>query len=147
MTQVSINRVVQAYLAIRDARTAKRHAWEKEDLALEEDSDKLKVLMLSILNQTDTKSMATELGTVYRSEKLKPSAADWGAIWEWAKANDGFEIVEKRLKTTFIKEYMEQNDGALPPGVNAHRQFEVSVRRNTSNTSNSSSKDDPDEPS
>lgn len=127
----SIDRIVQARQAIKDARTVKRHAWEKEDLALEEDQHKLDMVLLNILNQQGATSIATEHGTAYRSLKLKPSAADWGAIWAWAVANNGFEIVEKRLKATFIKDYMEQNNGAIPPGINVHREYEVAVRRPT----------------
>lgn len=130
----NLDSVVQIYTTIRDARAAKRHAWEKEDAALEEDQHKLKVLMLDLLNQTGAKSIATTHGTVYRSEKIKPSAADWGAIWQWMKDNDGFDLMERRLKSTFIKTYMEENDGAIPPGVNVHREYEVSVRRPSTNS-------------
>lgn len=128
---INIARVVEAHQAIKDARTAARHAWEKSDLALEEDQNKLKVLLLDLLNQSGAQSMQTTYGTVYKSLKVKPSAADWGAIWEWAKANDGMDIFERRLKATFIKEFMDENGGALPPGVNVHREYEVAVRRPT----------------
>lgn len=130
---LNLNRVVQAFNAIRDARTAKRHAWEAEDLALEEDQDKLKRLMLHLLNTTGAKSIATDHGTVFRTEKIKPSAADWSALYEWIVAQpDRFEALEKRIKATFIKQYMDENGGSLPPGVNVHREFEVSVRRPSS---------------
>jgi len=126
----NLSKIVQAYSAIRDARTAKRHAWEAEDLALEEDQHKLKVIMLDLLNATGAKSINTDYGTVYRSEKIKPSAADWTAIYGWIAENpERFELLEKRLKSTFVKEFMEENEGAIPPGVNVHREFEVSVRR------------------
>ncbi len=128
----AMDQVISAHQAIKDARTAKRRAWEKEDLALEEDMNKLKRWMLEQLNATGAKSVSTDKGTVYRREVLKPSAADWGAIWTWAKEHDAMEIFEKRLKAGFITEYMEENGGALPPGVNAHREFEVAVRRPTS---------------
>lgn len=125
-----LNRVVQAYNAIRDARTAKRHAWEKEDLALEEDQGTLKRLMLDLLNRNGAQSVKTENGTIYRSLKLKPSAADWTAIYAWIAADpERFELLEKRLKAGFVSLYMEENDGQLPPGVNAHREYEVAVRR------------------
>lgn len=129
MQDISLDRVVQAHNAIRDARAAKRKVFDTEDALLEADQHKLKVWMLDILNKTGAKSVVTDQGTVYRREVLKPSAADWGAIWEWAKDNDGFDIVERRLKAGFIKEFMEANEGRLPPGVNVHREFEVSVRR------------------
>lgn len=133
-TTVPLDRIVQARQAIKDARTVKRHAWEKEDLALEDDQKKLDMLLLGRLNEQGATSIATPHGTVIRSLKLKPSAADWSAIWEWviADASRG-ELMERRLKTAFIKEYMEANDGAIPPGINLHREYEVSVRRPTSN--------------
>lgn len=129
MTTTNLDTIVQAHNAVKDARTAARRAWEAADLLLEEDQQKLKVFMLALLNQTGTKSMVTDHGTVYRREVMKPSAADWGAIWTWMKEHDAPDLVERRLKVGFLKEYMENNDGALPPGINAHRVFEVSVRR------------------
>ena len=127
---INLDRVVQAYNAIRDARTAKRHAWEAEDLALEQDQDKLKVMMLELLNQIGGKSIATDHGTIYRTEKVRPSAADWSAVYAWIMADpDRFELLEKRLKATFVKQFMEDNDGLIPPGVNVHREYEVAVRR------------------
>lgn len=126
----NLDMIVQAFSAIRDARTAKRQAYEKEDLALEEDQRKLKVLMLELLNATGAKSIATEHGTVYRTEKIKPSAADWTTIYDWIAENpERFELLEKRLKSTFVKDFMEEHEGQVPPGVNVHREYEVSVRR------------------
>lgn len=134
----NLDKVVTAYNAIRDARTAKRHAWEKDDAELEKDQDTLKVLMLQMLNTTGAKSIATDHGTVYRTEKVKPSAADWSAVYAWIMENpERFELLEKRLKPTFVKQFMEEHEGQIPPGVNVHREYEVSVRRaNTTGSGN-----------
>lgn len=130
---INLDRVVQAYNAIRDARTAKRHAWEAEDLMLENDQDKLKVMMLDMLNQLGGKSIATDHGTIYRTEKVRPSAADWNVVYDWiAEDPERFELLEKRLKATFVKQFMEDNEGRIPPGVNVHREYEVAVRRSNS---------------
>lgn len=130
---INLDRVVQAFNAIKDARTAKRHAWEAEDLALEQDQDKLKVLMLELLNNIGGKSIATDHGTIYRTEKIRPSAADWNTVYAWIVADpERFELLEKRLKATFVKQFMEENDGVIPPGVNVHREYEVAVRRASS---------------
>lgn len=128
---LNIEKVVQAYNAIRDARTVRRHAYEAEDVKLEADQQLLKGVLLQLLNQSGARSMTTDAGTVFKSEKIKPSAADWGVIWDWMKEHDAPDLVERRLKTTFIKDYMEANAGALPPGVNVMREFEVTVRRPT----------------
>ncbi len=131
----SLERVIQAYGAIREAREARKRMWATEDAALEEDQTKLRALMLSIMNDAGAQSIKTDHGTAYRTEKTKASAADWGAVYDWIMQDpERFEILEKRIKPTFINEYMEANDGAIPPGINVHREYEVAVRR-PSNTS------------
>lgn len=140
---INLDRVVQAYNAIRDARTAKRHSWEKEDADLESDMAQLKCLMLDLLNRNGAKSIATDNGTVYRTEKIKPSAADWSTVYAWIVDDpDRFELLEKRLKPTFVRQFMDENEGGLPPGVNVHREFEVSVRRPTGASNNKRNKAD-----
>jgi hypothetical protein len=127
---VNLDRIVGAFTAIRDARAVKRRAYDAEDAALEADQTQLKVIMLELLNSIGGKSIATEHGTVYRSEKIKPSAADWNVVYAWIMADPArFEVLEKRLKSTFIREYMEENANAIPPGINVHREYDVTVRR------------------
>ena len=46
------------------------------------------------------------------------------------KQNDAFDALERRIKKTFVSEYMENNGGAIPPGVSVYRQYAVRVRRN-----------------
>lgn len=130
-----LSRLVSAYTALGDARTVRRRAYEKDDLELEEGQKKLKALMLQTLNDNGAKSIATDAGTAYRTEKIKPSAADWSAIHTWIMEDpERFELLERRLKSTFISDFMEANDGAIPPGINVHREYEVSVRRPNAST-------------
>lgn len=127
---VSMDQLTRAYSAIRDARASRKRLWEEKDKELEDDMRTLRTHMLAFLNKTGAKSIATDAGTVYRSEKVKAAAADWSAVYAWIMDDpDRFEMLEKRLKPTFVSQYMEEHDGAVPPGVNVHREYEVSVRR------------------
>lgn len=127
-----LDALVGAYSAIRDARSARKRLFEEEDAKLEADQQILRAAMLAVMNATGAKSIATDHGTAYRSEKVKVAAADWNAVYAWvAEDTDRFELIEKRLKSTFVQQYMEDHDGAVPPGVNVHREYEVSVRRPT----------------
>lgn len=127
---INVDQLVAAYTAIRNARNAAKAAFDKQDAALEEDMIKLRAVILEQMNATGAKSIATEHGTAYRVLKTKPSAADWSAIYGWIMENpERFELLEKRLKPTFIDHYAEEHDGAIPPGINVHRQYEVSVRK------------------
>jgi hypothetical protein len=37
--------------------------------------------------------------------------------------------LEKRIKKTFVQEWMDAHEGTPPPGVNVYREFVVRVRR------------------
>lgn len=126
---VDMGQVSKAHLAIRDARSALKKKFDDDDADLKGKQQKLEAYMLEHLNATNTNSVRTDAGTVYRQEKVMPSAADWTAIYDWIKANDAWEMLERRLKATFVKEYMEANNGLLPPGVNVHREYELRVRK------------------
>lgn len=125
-----LDQIVQVWSAIRDARAAKRQVYEAEDLQLESDQQTLKAIMLDLLNKQGAQSVVTGHGTVYKSLKVKPSAADWSEVYRWIGQDpERFEMLEKRLKSTFVSQYMEDNEGVAPPGVNVIKEYEVAVRR------------------
>lgn len=126
---VPLDKIVKAFLRIRDRRAELKTEWESEDTALKEAQSELQAHMLNQMNETGITSFRTKYGTVYRSESIKPAAYDWDAFYKYVAENDAFEALEKRIKTTFVSAYMEQNNGEAPPGVSVIRAYEVNVRR------------------
>lgn len=122
---------MNAYIKIRDKRSEIKKAFDAEDTALKAKLTLLEGAMLQTLNSTNSDSIRTDGGTFYKQEDVTPSGSDWAAFYDWVKQNDAFDALERRIKKTFITEYMEANDGAIPPGVSVYRQFVCRVRRNT----------------
>jgi hypothetical protein len=127
---MDINKLVSVYTKIRDKRSEIKRAYEAEDDALKAQLVKLEGVLLGHLNTTNSDSIRTEAGTFYRQQDVTPSASDWAAFYDWIKQNDAFDALERRVKKTFVTEYMEANDGAIPPGVSVYRQYVVRVRKN-----------------
>jgi hypothetical protein len=127
---MDINKLVHVYTKIRDKRSEIKRFFEAEDAALKEQLTKLEGVLLKHLNDTNSDSIRTEAGTFYRQQDVTPSASDWSAFYDWIKQNDAFDALERRVKKTFVTEYMEANDGAIPPGVSVFRQYVVRVRKN-----------------
>lgn len=123
------NKVTEAFIAIRDKRAELRKAWQTEDEELERQQGILEGAMLRHLQDSGMESVRTTSGTFYKTEELKPSASDWTAFYAFIKDNDCFEALERRVKKDFVKAYMEDHDGAMPPGISVHREYAVRVRR------------------
>lgn len=128
---IDLNEVTKAFLNIRNARAGLRHQFEAQDAELAESQRKLNAVMLAHINATGVESVRTASGTFYREKKLKPSGSDWDAFYTWIAEENAFDALERRIKAAFIKQYMDDNDGALPPGVSVHHEYEVRVRKAT----------------
>jgi len=127
---MDMNQLVSVYTKIREKRAQIKKAYDAEDASLKEKLTKLEGVLLGQLNTTNTDAIRTEAGTFYRQEDITPSGADWSAFYDWVKENDAFDALERRIKKTFIADYMERHEGAIPPGVSVYRQYVVRVRKN-----------------
>ena len=126
---VDANALTRAYVKIRDARAELKKAFDAEDHALKAKLERLEAEMLRVLNETNTESVATDSGTFYRQENMTPSGADWDTFYRWVGEHQAFDALEKRIKKTFVQDWMDEHDGTPPPGVNVYREFVVRVRR------------------
>lgn len=126
---MDISKLVRVHLKIRDKRSELKRAFEASDADLKAQQARLEAEMLRLLNAAGGNSVNTDEGTIYRQEVVKPSCSDWDAFYRWVAKTNNFEALQKRLTVKFIEDFMEANSGALPPGVNAHREFVARVRR------------------
>lgn len=126
---MDVSKLVRAHIRIRDARKELTEEFNRQDRELKAKQETLEAHMLKVMQASNVDTMRTEGGTIYRQEVMKPAASDWDAFYQWVKENDAFDALEKRIKATFVKDYMEENDGETPPGVSAYREFVARVRR------------------
>lgn len=122
-------KLVKIYIKIRDARAAAKREFEAEDKRLKEQQERVGAELLRFLNDNKLENANTAHGVFYKTEDVTPSAADWDTIYKWIVKNNAFDALEKRLKKTFISQYMEENKGEAPPGVNVMKQYVIRVRR------------------
>ena len=126
---MDLDQIVRVYVKIRDARAAASKEAKERDAELKDKLSKLEAVLLNHLNETKADSVKTSEGTFYRQEDLIPTGSDWEAFYAWVKENDAFDALERRIKKTFIAEYIEAHDGEIPPGVSVYREHVVRVRR------------------
>jgi hypothetical protein len=127
---VDWEKIVRVHNRIKAELSEEQRKWEDTEAKLKGKLEEITNFMLSALNESNMDSVKTAAGTFYRSEKLVPTGADWGAFYRWVAENDAFDALERRIKATFITQYMADHDNALPPGVSVFRQYKVGVRKN-----------------
>lgn len=124
----NIDAMVAEYVTTRDIiktiEAEQKKALEPLKAALEV----LNTQLLDQLNQVGGNSIATDSGTVYRTEKKYASLGDPKAFMDYVLEHGAFDLIDRKANVTAVVEFIKEND-APPPGVNFTSTFVVGVRR------------------
>ena len=124
-----INAVVEHYVKLRDHKSF-LDAQHKANVAeIDAQMKNAEAFLLGHLNETGLDRMGTSAGTVYVTVKTMPSIKDRSALTDYIKATGQIELLQMRVSSTAVKEFLEHNNNQLPPGVDITTAREVSVRR------------------
>jgi hypothetical protein len=126
--QVTADKVTEAYVALRDRRSELKRAFEAEDAILKEKQNKLEVWLMTRLRELGAESLKTANGTAYITTRDRASCADWGTLWAWMAEHGRVDMLEKRVSTGPVVEYLNEF-GELPPGISINREQTIVVRR------------------
>jgi hypothetical protein len=55
--------------------------------------------------------------------------SDWDSMNKFILDNEVPEFFEKRLNQTVVKQFLEENPDAVPPGLNVDSEYTISVRK------------------
>lgn len=121
--------LARVWRKIDDARGVLKAEFEAKDRELETQQDEVSRILNDAMAAMNAKKIDTAAGVIERKQQYKPSAADWGAIYRFVVENDAFEMLHKRLSSTFIQTWAEEHAGDLPPGVNVYTEFKVGVKK------------------
>lgn len=144
-TALTVDRIVAAHQKIKRQQRAFAREVKEIDDAYDAKINKLESHLLGVLNRNKQDSFKAAGCSVYRHKDITPTAADWPTIYKWIVKSGDWEMLEKRLKKTFVATYMEEHKGAIPPGVSVMEKYVAKVRVNPGKRKTAMETDEPEE--
>ena len=126
---ISVDKLVAAYIKIRNAREALIAEYDREIAAYDADMKTLKEKLLEISKESGVTSFKTEHGTAYRTIKNRYWTNDWESFYGFMREHGAMELLEKRIHQTNMREFLEDHPEAHPPGLNVDQEYEITIRR------------------
>jgi hypothetical protein len=124
-----INAVVEHYITLRDHK-AKLDAEHKARVAeIDAQMKNAEGFLLNHLNESGLDRVGVGAGTVFVQVKTMPSLKDKGALIDFIKQTGNVELLQARVSSTAVKEYMDRNNQMLPPGVEITTARGITIRR------------------
>lgn len=128
-SSVSVDKLTELYIKIRDKRAANKKMFEAEDKDLEEQMNVLAREMLDVCKGINADSIRTPHGTIMRSVKSRYWTNDWDSIYSFIEETGAFGLLEKRIHQTNMKDFLAENPDIYPKGLNVESEYTVVVRR------------------
>tara|TARA_R110000822_G_scaffold71205_8_gene171822 strand:+ start:323 stop:727 length:405 start_codon:yes stop_codon:yes gene_type:complete len=128
-TAPTVDKLTRIYIKIRDARTQLASTFKDEDAVLSAQLDTVKAELLKYCADNGVESMRTADGIFYRTTKTRYWTSDWESMHKFILEHEVPEFLDKRLNQGTVKQFLEENPEAVPPGLNADVEYVITVRK------------------
>ena len=128
---VSLDKLTKVYLKIRDAIQQETKDYETKVEDLKSQLDQVKLVIKDQLLALGATSSKTPHGTVILSQKTRYYAQDWDAMKTFIRDHDALDLFEKRLAQKNMEQFLNENPGVVPPGLQTQTEYDVGVRKPT----------------
>jgi hypothetical protein len=127
---VNVDQVIAAYMTLRSKKDAIEGEAKTKVADIKAKMEKLEAWIKTQADEQGVTSFKTKHGTAFLTTTDYANVGDWDAVLEFIKTNSAYEMLEKRVSKTAVRNYVE-NDKFVPPGVNYGTKLEVNIRKPT----------------
>lgn len=127
---ITVDEVVGKYIMMRNEIAQIEAAAESQVKDIKVGQQKLEAWLRLKSEETGVDSFKTAHGTAYFKENDYASIADWSTTLPWIVQHEAWDMLQKRITTTAVRNYLSETK-QLPPGVNFVTRLELNVRKPT----------------
>lgn len=131
LKDLPVDELVKVYRKIRDAVDTREEAYKKEIGALKEQLNAVGNALLEICNAQNADSIKTQHGTISRRVSQRYWTTDWDSLYRCIRENEVPFLLEQRIHTGNMKQFLEDNPDVFPAGLQCDRKYAVTVRKPT----------------
>ncbi|WP_055128450.1 hypothetical protein [Pseudomonas mediterranea] len=123
------NQMVAEYMMVRDEIEAMNDKHKTEMKPLKDRMTAIEGSIQAYLNDNHMDGFKANGATVYTERVLRANIGDKSALNQFIMQTGNVELLQTRLSTTVLKEYMSANNDQVPPGVKVDFERAVRVRK------------------
>ena len=125
---MNIDEAIAAYLKLRNKKESMEAELKQKTDSITKLMTKLEQFLMEECDKQGVDSFKTDSGTAFLKEADYASVEDWDAVLEFIEKNKAYEFLTKKVNKIPVREYIEENGGALPPGMTYGMRRGLSVR-------------------
>jgi len=111
-----------------DKRAGRLHL-EKDIKRLKSEELALRIYIKQLLDKASLEGGKGQTASASIVHQTEPTAKDWPAIYAFIRENDAFDMLQRRLSSTAVKDRWES--GIIVPGVEKFDTWDLSVTKSS----------------
>lgn len=124
-------KLVSIYIKMRDYKDALAREYEAKINEVKEQMELVEQALLDICKETGQDGGKTAYGSFSRTVKTRYWTTDWQSMYGFIKEHDAIQLLEQRVHQGNMKQFLSENPGLLPAGLNTDSKYSITVRRAT----------------
>lgn len=128
---IPIDKLVKIYRKIKLEIDTMTKEYDTKLEELKSAQDEIKFALKDQMQALGVSSLKSPFGTVSMRPTKRYSTNDWGSFKEFILAHGAIELLEKRIAQTNMVQFLEENPGVLPPGLNSVSDFNIVITKPT----------------
>jgi microcystin degradation protein MlrC len=128
---IPLDKLAKIYRKLRGKISELTQEYDTQVEVLKSQQDEIKNAMKDQMKALGVTSVRTLEGTVVLSVKTRYSTQDWDEFKKFILEHEALELLEKRIAQTNMAQFLEENPGSMPPGLNSSSEYDISVRKPT----------------
>lgn len=126
---VTMDRLTRIYIKMRDKLSELTREYEAAEASIKAQQAEVSSAMKDVIQKAGGTGMKTAFGTVSLKTSTRYYTQDWEAMSRFIIDNDAVFLLEKRVAQKNMSEFLENNPGVVPPGLNTMSEITVSVTK------------------
>jgi hypothetical protein len=128
-TSVPLNKLAKIYRKMRTEIQRLTQEYESQIEAIKEQQQEVINEIKDIMLATGQKTANTDEGTIMLGTKTRYTTNDWDSFKQFVMEHEVLDLFEKRIAQTNMKQFLEENPGLVPPGLNSDTEYQITVRK------------------
>jgi|SRR5437763_11913020 hypothetical protein len=120
--------LIDKFISLRDLVDEATNKFKARLKVVTDEMDMIEALLLTRLEESGQESSSSKTGTVFFTTTTRCGVGDWDELLPFIMEGNP-QLLNKAVNKTAVKEYMDEHDGELPPGVNWGEERVVQIRK------------------
>lgn len=130
-TNIPLDKLVKIYRKIKMEIDTLTQEYDTKIEVLKSQQDEIKFEIKDQMKALGVTSVKSPFGTVSMMLKTRYNTNDWSSFKDFILEHSAVDLLEKRVAQTNMAQFLEENPGVVPPGLNSVTEFEIRITKPT----------------